>query len=159
MPVVDGYAAQMQRGIDFIEEHLDEDIELAEVARRAGISRWHFHRIFKALTHETLKTYIRGRRLAHALRKLLETDERIIEIALAATAAAQGPNFLLTYSQVETTLSGSNGTSLAVLNPMAPRAVMHSAFHAHGSCSRRMAVGTLPPMFTRMGSRSLPSPV
>ncbi|MCA9604331.1 MAG: AraC family transcriptional regulator [Myxococcales bacterium] len=84
MPVVDGYAAQMQRGIDFIEEHLDEDIELAEVARRAGISRWHFQRIFKALTHETLKTYIRGRRLAHALRKLLETDERIIEIALAA---------------------------------------------------------------------------
>ena len=36
----------------------------AWMARRAGISHWHFQRIFKALTNETLKTYIRSRRLA-----------------------------------------------------------------------------------------------
>jgi hypothetical protein len=36
---------------------------------------------------------------------------------LAATTAAQGPDFLLTFSQPETTLSGSGGTVLQNLNP------------------------------------------
>lgn len=78
------YLGQVQRGIDFIEAHLDADIELAEVARQAGISQWHFQRIFKALTNETLKTYIRSRRLANALDKLAHTKERVIDIALAS---------------------------------------------------------------------------
>ena len=37
--------------------------------------------------------------------------------ALAVTLAAQGPDFLITYSQPETTLSGSNGTSMQTLLP------------------------------------------
>ncbi len=78
------YLGQVQRGIDFIEAHLDDDIQVAEVARQARISQWHFQRIFKALTNETLKTYIRSRRLANALDKLASTKERIIEIALAS---------------------------------------------------------------------------
>ena len=78
------YLGQVQHGIDFIEAHLDEDIQAAEVARQAGISQWHFQRIFKALTNETLKTYIRSRRLANALDKLASSNERIIEIALAS---------------------------------------------------------------------------
>lgn len=60
------------------------EIASADVARKAGISHWHFQRIFKALTNETLKSYIRGRRLANALDKLAATDTRILEIALAA---------------------------------------------------------------------------
>ena len=38
-------------------------------------------------------------------------------VALTAAALAQGPDFLLTYSQAETTLSGSAGTVLQFLNP------------------------------------------
>lgn len=78
------YLAQVQRGIDFIEANLELDVQTAEVARHAGISQWHFQRIFKALTNETLKTYIRSRRLANALDKLAFTKERILEIALAS---------------------------------------------------------------------------
>lgn len=80
---------QIQRGVDFVEEHLDEDIRLGDVAAAAGMSQWHFQRVFKALTNETLKTYIRSRRLAGALCRLLETDTRIIEIALAAGFESQ----------------------------------------------------------------------
>ena len=83
------YLQQVQRGIDFIEAHLDVELQTADVAREAGISHWHFQRIFKALTNETLKTYIRSRRLAIALEMLLSTDDRIIEIALAAGFQAQ----------------------------------------------------------------------
>lgn len=78
------YLARVQRGIDYIEARLDHDIQSADVAREAGISQWHFQRMFKALTNETLKTYIRSRRLAKSLHKLSTTKERIIEIALAS---------------------------------------------------------------------------
>lgn len=80
---------QIQRGVDFIEAHLDEQIRLGDVAAKAGMSQWHFQRVFKALTNETLKTYIRSRRLGSALHRLLETDTRIIEIALAAGFESQ----------------------------------------------------------------------
>jgi AraC family transcriptional regulator len=78
------YLRQVQRGVDYIEEHLEGPIASADVARHAGISHWHFQRIFKALTCETLKAYIRARRFASALEKLAGTDERVLEIALAA---------------------------------------------------------------------------
>ena len=80
---------QVQIGIDFIETNLDDDITLAQVANAADISQWHFQRIFKALTNETLKTYIRSRRLANALDKLLDPDKRIIDIAFEAGFESQ----------------------------------------------------------------------
>lgn len=80
---------QMQRGIDFIEDHLEEDIVLARVAQAASMSQWHFQRVFKALTGDTVKTYIRSRRMSLALKRLAETDMRIIEIAVAAGFESQ----------------------------------------------------------------------
>ncbi len=78
------YLAQVQRGIEYIEENLEFDIQASDVARHAGISHWHFQRIFKALTNETLKTYIRSRRFSKSLKKLATTQERVLDIALAA---------------------------------------------------------------------------
>ncbi len=78
------YLRQIQEGIDFIEAHLESDIELAEVARAAGMSQWHFQRIFKALTNETLKTYIRSRRFTKALEQLTNTRLSVLDIALAS---------------------------------------------------------------------------
>ena len=83
------YLKQVQAGIDYIEAHLDFDIAIAQVAGAAGISTWHFQRIFKALTNETLKTYIRSRRFANSLEKLLATDARIIDIAVSAGFESQ----------------------------------------------------------------------
>ncbi len=83
------YLEQLQRGVNFIEARLDEDIQLASVARVAGISRWHFQRIFKAFTGETLKTYVRSRRLANSLDRLLTTQLRVLDIALLAGFESQ----------------------------------------------------------------------
>lgn len=83
------YLKQVQIGIDYIEANLDYDIALADVATAANISQWHFQRVFKALTSETLKTYIRSRRLARSLEKLLKEDTRIIEIAVSAGFESQ----------------------------------------------------------------------
>ena len=44
---------RIQRGIDFIEAHLFERPSLAAIARHAGVSPWHFRRVFTAITGET----------------------------------------------------------------------------------------------------------
>lgn len=80
---------QIQQGIDFIEENLDYDLNLKQIANETGISQWHFQRMFKALTTETLKTYIRSRRLSNAMEKLLTTQQRIIEISITAGFESQ----------------------------------------------------------------------
>lgn len=73
---------QIQKGIDYIETHLHEDLTLMSVAKEAGLSLWHFQRVFSALTGEGIKKYIRSRRLAHACTALTSSDERIIDIAI-----------------------------------------------------------------------------
>ena len=78
------YLNRVQKGIEYIEANLDFDISLSQVAVEAGLSQWHFQRIFKALTNETLKTYIRSRRLANSLDKLLHSELKIIDIALTS---------------------------------------------------------------------------
>lgn len=83
------YLQSVKKGIDFIEANLDFDISLSQVSKEAGLSQWHFQRIFKALTNETLKTYIRSRRLANSLDKLLATNIGIIDIAISAGYESQ----------------------------------------------------------------------
>lgn len=85
----DGYLAQVQRGIDYIESNLDESLALPKVSKVAGISHWHFQRIFKALTGETLMTYVRSRRLARSLDRLLRSKVGILEIAMDAGFESQ----------------------------------------------------------------------
>ncbi len=65
-----------------IEANLYEEINVAEVAGRAGYSVFHFGRIFQGLTGETVMDYVRKRRLTEAARALVQTDRRILDIAL-----------------------------------------------------------------------------
>ncbi len=83
------YLGCIQRGVDYIEARLDEDVPLANVAAEAGLSQWHFQRIFKALTGDTLKAYIRSRRLAMALDRLLTTQLRVLDVAVLAGFESQ----------------------------------------------------------------------
>lgn len=83
------YLERIRRGVEFIEAHLDDDVALAAVARAAGLSQWHFQRIFRSITGETLKAYIRARRMAGALDRLLTTELRVVDIALHAGFESQ----------------------------------------------------------------------
>ena len=78
------YIASINRGIEFIEENLSGEFRSADVSGHAGVSHWHFQRIFTALTGETLKSYIRARRLSGAMKALLRSEQRIIEISIDA---------------------------------------------------------------------------
>lgn len=76
------YYQRLQNSIDYIEEHLQEDMSLDAVAYQACFSLTHFYRIFKAIIGEPIKEYIRKRRLSHAALELVRTQKGILTIAL-----------------------------------------------------------------------------
>lgn len=73
---------QIQKAIAYMEAHLMEEIRIEDVARHVCISSYEFHRAFSFLTGMTPGTYIRSRRLSLAGKEILETDEKITDIAL-----------------------------------------------------------------------------
>ncbi len=80
---------RVQRAIDFIEGHLDEPFALDDVAAAVGLSLYHLHRLFCAVQGDSLKGYIRKRRLTQAAVALRTTDRRILELALVAGFRSQ----------------------------------------------------------------------
>ena len=73
---------RVQAVLDHVEAHLHEPVTLDALARAAGVSRYHLHRLFQAGYGESLKAYIRKRRLTWAARQLRQSRTRIIELAL-----------------------------------------------------------------------------
>ena len=83
------HLAKIQRAVDYIEQHLDDELTFDAIARVAGLSRWHFQVIFNATVGDTLKEYIRKRRLTAAAIAIGMTDERILDVALQAGFESQ----------------------------------------------------------------------
>ncbi len=77
------YAARINRVQDHIDAHLTEDLALAELARVASFSPYHFHRVFAAMVGETLGRYIQRLRLEKAASWLLYHPRKsVTEVAL-----------------------------------------------------------------------------
>lgn len=72
----------IQNAINYVEEHLTEDIDYEEVAKEAACSNFYFQRIFGILCGISLGDYIRNRRLTLAGDELSATDTKVIDIAL-----------------------------------------------------------------------------
>lgn len=72
----------IQRSIDYVEAHITEKIDYEEVAKQAYSSVFHFGRVFGVLCGYTLGDYIRQRRLTLAAEELMNTDKKVIDIAL-----------------------------------------------------------------------------
>ncbi|MDF2652139.1 MAG: hypothetical protein K0Q73_7944 [Paenibacillus sp.] len=53
------YVECVQRAIEYIEEHLDEELNLSSIAEEAFISVAQLYRVFYALTGHPVKDYIR----------------------------------------------------------------------------------------------------
>ena len=72
----------MNQAIDYIEEHLTGDFDLAAAARCIGCSVWDFQRVFSFLTHLSVGDYVRRRRLTLAVGEIRSGDDKIIDIAI-----------------------------------------------------------------------------
>ena len=77
------YRDRINRALDFIESNLSGDLQLADVAREACFSPYHFHRIFCAMVGETPDDYIHRLRLEKAAILLWSMYElSVTEIAM-----------------------------------------------------------------------------
>ena len=77
-----GHLTPLERAIEYIETHLDENIDLGDVSREMGYSYYHMTRLFSAVLGEPVGRYISRRRLYRAAQQLVHSDRRIIDIAL-----------------------------------------------------------------------------
>jgi AraC family transcriptional regulator len=67
----------------FAAENADENISLAALSRKAGLSSYHVHREFTAVAGETPKQFTLRLRLGRAAGMLLATSESVVDVAFA----------------------------------------------------------------------------
>ncbi len=80
--LVEEYRSRINRVIDYIEANIDRSLSLSELADIAHFSRFHFHRIFRAMVGETLNGFIQRIRLEKAAARLTANPKKsITEIA------------------------------------------------------------------------------
>lgn len=77
-------AHKLRRVTEFIEENLDRDLELAEIAQAVELSPYHFARSFKQTTGFTPIQFLMQRRIELAKRLLVESEAPIVEVGLSA---------------------------------------------------------------------------
>lgn len=75
------YSREMERSIEYIEEHLMEELTAEGIAAQAGYSLYHFCRMFSLCKDMSVMEYVRSRRLSLAAVELF-SGRRIMEIAL-----------------------------------------------------------------------------
>lgn len=73
---------RIAQAVSYIENNLDEPIVLEQVAREAGYSLFHFHRLFHAVVGDSVKEYIRKRRLTRSAEELIRSERRVVDIAM-----------------------------------------------------------------------------
>ena len=71
---------ELNHVIDYIEKHLTDNLSLEKISEYAGVSDYHFRKIFFYLSGLTLSEYIKNRRLSEANADLLR-GERVTDIA------------------------------------------------------------------------------
>ena len=60
------YQARLQRALDYIDRHLDGDLDLATVSGIAAFSKFHFHRQFTATFGLSVHRYVQLARMKRA---------------------------------------------------------------------------------------------
>ncbi len=76
------YAQRIDRVIDYLRGNLHRQVKLEELAKVACFSEFHFHRIFGAVSGETLNNFTNRLRLEKAARLLRYSGKSLTDIAL-----------------------------------------------------------------------------
>ena len=80
----ESYRRLMNKTEDYIEQHLSESISLSDLAKNAHFSEFHFHRIFKNYSSETLKEFVTRFKLERAAIFLcVSSSTSLTDIALS----------------------------------------------------------------------------
>jgi AraC family transcriptional regulator len=103
-PSLPGY--KLQHITDWMAEHVAEDFSLDELATQAGLSKFHFQRLFKSATGASPSRYHINLRMNLARRLLRETKKSVVDVALEVGYA--NPSHFAQLFRRETGLSPSD---------------------------------------------------
>jgi len=78
------YLERIERALVYINDHLDDDLDLDKLADIACFSRYHFHRIYRGMMEETVMQTVRRLRLHRASGQLIRSNQEIAFIARQA---------------------------------------------------------------------------
>lgn len=73
---------RMMAALDLMEAKMEEPLNIAEIAKAAYTSPYHFQRVFFMLTGMTVAEYVRKRRLTLAAQELALSGPKVIDVAL-----------------------------------------------------------------------------
>lgn len=68
--------------IDFIENHIEEKLNLTKIAQAVHYSKYHLHRMFTEVSGMTIRAYVQRRQLTRAAELLIFSRKAIIDIAV-----------------------------------------------------------------------------
>lgn len=71
---------ELNQVVEYIEEHLTEDLSLESIANFAEVSDYHFRTVFFHLAGMTLNEYVKNRKLSEANKDLL-SGEKVTDVA------------------------------------------------------------------------------
>jgi len=80
----------LRRARDHIDRHYAEPLDLEMLARMAGISKWHFHRLFTATYGLTPAAWLSQRRIERAQDLLRATNLTVTEVCHAVGFSSVG---------------------------------------------------------------------
>lgn len=71
----------IQNAINYVEDHITEELDYEQIAKESFSSSFHFQRVFSILCGYTLGEYIRNRRLTLAGAELASSRAKVIDVA------------------------------------------------------------------------------
>lgn len=73
---------RLNRALDHLEACLDREVDVAEAARIAAVSEYHFRRLFSVLAGMPLPVYVRRRRMTLAAAEVLAGELTLLDVAV-----------------------------------------------------------------------------
>jgi AraC family transcriptional regulator len=93
------YVERVNRAIDHVVSRLGEPLRLEDVSRAAGLSPFHFHRVFRALAGVTLAEFVKRLRLDRALFMMSHARRQSLTTIALACGFASSSDFSRCFKQ------------------------------------------------------------
>lgn len=77
-----GWIERLNNAINYIEEHLTDEIDYEEISRITLCSSYHFQRMFAYMADVPLSEYIRRRKMSKAAADLQDGSNKVIDVSL-----------------------------------------------------------------------------
>jgi AraC family transcriptional regulator len=114
------YINRINKILTYIDENLDKELSLESMSKIAFYSPFHLHRLFKAITNETLNSYVSRKRVEKAAMQLIHRKElTIFEIAVQSGFTSNSSftrAFNKLYGQSPTNFRSSNSKNFSKIS-------------------------------------------